>query len=158
MCKYCEGLKINPMTLNGEQEPLYEDQDMIIQVAQDTPIGRRVGYSSLDILLGHEVKEVKIFYCPMCGRELNYNGVKKEKIVEEKRAMTKDDWKKMFGGQMLLVIKHFVDRLKALPEIDSDDIKVKMGNSDSGFLKFVKDTYDSGRLNELDTLLREKEL
>lgn len=67
MCKYCEKLEERK-----QQEALYEDPDVIIQVAQDTPIGRRVGGSSLDILVGEKVRYVQIFYCPMCGRKLNY--------------------------------------------------------------------------------------
>lgn len=66
MCKYCEKLEERK-----QQEALYEDPDVIIQVAQDTPIGRRVGSSSLDILVGEKVRYVQIFYCPMCGRKLN---------------------------------------------------------------------------------------
>ena len=67
MCKYCEKLEERK-----QQEALYEDPDVIIQVAQDTPIGRRVGSSSLDILVGEKVRYVQIFYCPMCGRKLNF--------------------------------------------------------------------------------------
>lgn len=67
MCKYCEKLEERK-----QQEALYEDPDVIVQVALDTPIGRRVGGSSLDILVGEKVRYVQIFYCPMCGRKLNY--------------------------------------------------------------------------------------
>lgn len=156
MCKYCEGLKINPDSFNGEQEALYEDPEVILQVAQDTPIGRRVGSSSLDILVGSKVRHVQIFYCPMCGRKLNT--IASEEIHEEKKILwkTTDEWKQEFGGP-LQAIKYFMDRLGELSEEDQNRIKKSMGCLEGGRLKFVKDIYDAGRLSELDEKLKEKE-
>lgn len=155
MCKYCEGLKINPHTFNGEQEALYEDQDLIVQVAQDTPIGRRAGYSSLDFLLGAEEKHIKIFYCPMCGRKLNTidepGSEIKEKIKKSAREYATEH-----GGQ-LQAIKYFIDRLINVGENTEDEIKEKMKYIGVGRLKFVKDMHDSDRLDELDELLKEYE-
>lgn len=155
MCKYCEGLKINPESFNGEQEALYEDPEVILQIAQDTPIGRRVGSSSLDILVGSKVRHVQIFYCPMCGRKLN---TIESEIKEEKKIVwkTTEDWKQEFGGP-LYTIKRFVDRLVGISEEDQDEIRKSMGYLEGGRLKFVKDMYDSGRLSELDEKLKEKE-
>lgn len=156
MCKYCEGLKINPESFNGEQEALYEDPEVILQIAQDTPIGRRVGSSSLDILVGSKVRHVQIFYCPMCGRKLNT--IASEESHEEKKRVwkTTEDWKQEFGGP-LYTIKRFVDRLVGISEEDQNEIKKSMGYLEIGRLKFVKDMYDSGRLSELDEKLKEKE-
>ena len=155
MCKYCEGLKINPNTLGGEQEPLYEDQNIILQVAQDTPIGRRHGGSCMDILVGKEIKHIQIFYCPMCGRRLNYipsEGI--EKSRESRK--TSDDWKEEFGGP-LPAIKYFFDRLNNLDEYKRGEIRREMRYVGDSKLKFIKDMYDSNRLTELDERLKEKE-
>lgn len=156
MCKYCEGLKINPNTLGGEQDPLYEDQNIILQVAQDTPIGRRHGGSFLDVLVGTEIKHIQIFYCPMCGRKLNHipseESIKKEVIWK-----TSDEWKQEFGGR-LLTIKHFKDRLDKLSEKDVAEIKSNLGYViEPGTLKFVKDMYDKNLLSDLEVELKEKE-
>ena len=156
MCKYCEGLKINPETFNGEQEALYEDSNLVIQVAQDTPIGRRRGSSSMEILIGSETKYIQIFYCPMCGRKLNHipseESSKKEVIWK-----TSDEWKQDFGG-MLLTIKHFKDRLDKLSEKDVAEIKSNLGYViEPGTLKFVKDMYDKNLLSDLEVELKEKE-
>ena len=157
MCKYCEGLKINPDSFNGEQEALYEDPEVILQVAQDSPIGRRHGSSTLDILVGSKVRYVQIFYCPMCGRKLNT--IASEESHKEKKIpwKTTDEWKQEFGGRPLDTIKHFVDRLAGISEEDRDEIKRSMGYLKDGRIKFVKDMYDSGRLSELDEKLKEKE-
>lgn len=156
MCKYCEGLKINPDTLGGEQDPLYEDSDMVLQVAQDTPIGRRRGSSSMEILLGSETKYIQIFYCPMCGRRLNHIQ-SEEKSIKEVRWKTSAEWKQEFGGP-LQTIKYFKDRLDNLSEDERNEIKRELGYVvEPGVLKFVKDMYDSNRLSELDLELKEKE-
>lgn len=156
MCKYCEGLKINPDSFNGEQDALYEDPEVILQIAQDTPIGRRIGSSSLDILVGSKVRHVQIFYCPMCGRKLNT--IASEESHEEKKIVyrTSEEWKQEFGGP-LQAIKHFMDRLRKLSEEGEDEIRKSMGYLEVGRLKFVKDMYDEGRLSELDEKLKEKE-
>jgi len=155
MCKYCEGLKINPDTLCGEQDPLYEDQDLILQVAQDAPIGRRRGNSSLEVLVGDHMKYIQIFYCPMCGRKLNH--ILSEEKIKEAIWKTSDDWKQEFGGP-LQTIKYFKDRLDNLSEEDRNEIKRDLGYVvEPGVLKFVKDMYDSNRLSELDIELKEKE-
>ena len=156
MCKYCEGLKINPDTLGGEQDPLYEDPEVIIQIAQDSPIGRRHGSSSLDILVGSKVRYIQIFYCPMCGRKLNHIQAE-ESIKEEAIWRTSDDWKQEFGG-MLQTIKHFKDRLDKLSEKDIAEIKSNMGYViEPGTLKFIKDVYDKNLLSDLEVELKEKE-
>ena len=155
MCKYCEGLKINPNTLGGEQDPLYEDKDIVLQVAQDTPIGRRHGGSFLDVLVGTEIKHIQIFYCPMCGRKLN---TIESEIKEEKKIVwkTTEDWRQEFGSP-LTTIKYFIDRLGDISEEDQDEIRKSMRYSKGGRIKFVKDMYDLGRLSELDEKLKEKE-
>lgn len=84
MCKYCERgfcdlteeTKIEDIIEgkvdSAEQEAIIETPNLICQVEVDTPIGiRKNDGGFMSILHGTETDQVKIYYCPMCGRKLN---------------------------------------------------------------------------------------
>lgn len=148
MCKYCEKLeKIN-------QEALLETENMLIQVDQDTPIGRRRGQGGiLRIYDNLDETTINIFYCPMCGRKLN-------ECVEELSTIdieeNNEDLKIRFY-EKIQVIKYFAHRVNALQEDEKLNIEKRLGYKFVGTLGFVKQVYDDGRLEELDRLLKEKE-
>jgi hypothetical protein len=56
----------------NQQEAIIETPNLICQVEVDTPIGiRKNDGGFMSILHGSETEQVKIYYCPMCGRKLN---------------------------------------------------------------------------------------
>lgn len=145
MCKYCEKLEDRK-----QQEALYEDPDVIIQVAQDTPIGRRVGSSSLDILVGEKVRYVQIFYCPMCGRKLNY--------ATEQTTLDRDasDDQDLGGLKNLVSIK---DSFMKLDAATRAGIVMEMypGEEFHGVASFLIRAREDSRLEYLRSKIEEKE-
>lgn len=69
MCKYCEKIE----NRKRGQEALFQNQDIIIQVDIDTPIGlRRHQGGSMSVLHDKtKTDSFRINYCPYCGRKLN---------------------------------------------------------------------------------------
>lgn len=143
MCKYCEKLEERK-----QQEALYEDPDVIIQVAQDTPIGRRVGSSSLDILIGSKVRSIQIFYCPMCGRKLNYT----ETILDRDASDDQD----LGGFKNLVSIK---DSFMKLDAATRAGIVMEMypGEEFHGVASFLIRAREDSRLEYLRSKIEEKE-
>lgn len=61
MCEFCDG-----------KTALVSDENIVVQVDPDTPIGlRRADGSSLSVLYKSKLLYTKIYYCPICGRRLN---------------------------------------------------------------------------------------
>ena len=154
MCKYCE--RLEPLIREQKQKPLYEDPTVILQVAQDTPIGRRLGYSPLDILVGTEARHIQINYCPICGRRLNID-IDKISLFGATIKKTKEKYLEEHDKNPLQVIKFFYDKLSGLGIDELDIVRYKMRYLGEGRLKFAKDMYDSDRLDELERAIEEVE-
>lgn len=61
MCEFCNG-----------RVALVSDENIVVQVDPDTPIGvRRADGGSLSVLCKSKLLSTKIYYCPICGRKLN---------------------------------------------------------------------------------------
>ena len=61
MCEFCDG-----------RSALVLDENIVIQVDPDTPIGlRKADGSYLSVLYKSKLLYTKIYYCPICGRKLN---------------------------------------------------------------------------------------
>lgn len=77
MCEFCENREIPDEHGSMAQRAVYENDNIVIQVEVDTPIGRRRNSGGLmtiytpEIFRGSTLTYVPIKYCPMCGRKLN---------------------------------------------------------------------------------------
>ena len=144
MCKYCEKLeKIN-------QEALLETEDMLIQVDQDTPIGRRRGQGGiLRIYDNLDETTINIFYCPMCGRKLNYS----ETTTLDRDASDNQD---LGGLKNLISIKNSFMKLDAATRAG---IVMEMYPEEEfhGVASFLIRAKEDSRLEYLRSKIEEKE-
>lgn len=77
MCEFCENREIPDEHGSIAQRAVYENDNIVVQVEVDTPIGRRRNEGGTmtiytpEVFRGDILTYVPIKYCPMCGRKLN---------------------------------------------------------------------------------------